>query len=221
MNETDLTKNPEVKRISKPDFLTIGIGAAGFAAACAIIAYFYREEAELFTDPPPIIIKSGSFVIETDQDLTPPAPHKNKYSRNGFGKIRGIRVITYNEIKKYSDVDDFVEGTDWSASEGVQVNINLQYCQTEQNGECVSWIDGPQINALDNNNNFELLTPNFRLSTDKGKKHTKRKARREDDEARTLRFGSVKIIKKSDGTEIKSYDEKDGQEFIIGFYNEL
>ncbi len=66
-----------------------------------------------------------------------------------------------------------------------------------------------------------MLTPNFRLSTDKGKKHTKRKARREDDEARTLRFGSVEIIKKSDGTEIKSYDEKDGQEFIIGFYNEL
>jgi hypothetical protein len=219
MNETDLTKNPEVKRISKPDFLTIGIGAAGFAAACAIIAYFYREEAELFTDPPPIIIKSGSFVIESDQDLTPPAPHKNKYNRNGFGKIRGIRVITYNEIKKYSDVDDFVEGTDWSASEGVQVNINLQYCQTEQNGVCVSWIDGPQINVLDINNNFELLTPNFKLSSDKGKKHTKRKARREDDEPKPLRFGSVEIIRKSDEAEIKFYEEKDGQEFIIGFYN--
>ncbi len=45
MNETDLTKKPEVQRISKPDFLTIGIGAAGFAAACAIIAYFFQEDA--------------------------------------------------------------------------------------------------------------------------------------------------------------------------------
>lgn len=223
MNQTDLTKQgQEEQRVFKPNLSTIGKIGVAIAATSAAIAYFLRmAEESIPHDPPPIIIKSGSFVIETDQDLKPAAPHQPRYRRETFGSIRGIRVIIYNEIRKYSDVDDFVENTDWSAAEGVQVNINLQYCQAATpNGECESWIQGPQINILDNTNNFELITP-IKLSTSKGKKHSKRKANREDEETRISRFGSIDIIKKSNGKKIKSYEEKEGQEYIIGFYNYL
>jgi len=216
MNSTDSTKKPEEPKAFKPNILIMGVGAAATFAT----AYLLRKKSMLPPKPPPIIIKSGSFVIETDQDLKPAAPHQSRYIRETFGKIRGIRVTTYSEIEKPSDVDDFEENIDWSPSEGVQVNINLQYYQAGQNSGYESWIQGPQIKIFDIDNNFELITP-IKLSSNKGKKHKERRAKREDEENQILRFGSVEIVKKSSGKRIKNYSEKDGREYIIAFYNGL
>jgi hypothetical protein len=193
----------------------------GIALVVYTIKQLFSEEEEGPDKLPPIIIKSGSLVIETDVPLKPDSPGQPAYRRESFGKIRGIRVVRYKEKKKKSEADDFYETSDWNSTKDVQVNINLQYCQQEQNGDCVSWSAGPTINIFNSNNDFEVTTP-IKLSASKPKNHPKRKAKREDEGvAQAFRFGSVEIRERIGGSLIKQYPVEDGWEYIIAFYNEL
>jgi hypothetical protein len=178
----------------------------------------YEKRIRLLPDrPPPIVIKSGSFIIESDVKLKPESGGQPRYRRENFEKIRGLRIYTYNEKKKKSVADDFEERKDWKPSENVQVNIVLEYCERVEMGNCVSWTAGPTIVAADNNSHFDITTP-IRLSADKENNHPKRRAKREDEETRAFRFRRVEII--AGGEAIKSYEE-DGQEYVIAFYNSL
>lgn len=182
------------------------------------------KDVEADTEPP-IIIKSGSFNIETDVPLKPNSAGLPAYRREGFGKITGIRVVRYKERKKKSEADDFFETSDWNSANGVQVNINLQNCQQDQNGNCVSWNPGPTITISNSNNDFQVTTP-IKLSASKLKNHPKRKAKREDEEVTQIfRFGSVEIREGISGDLIKLYpfenDDKNAWEYIIAFYNAL
>ena len=67
MNSTNLTKSSEEQSAFKPDVLNIAIGAA----AALVVAYLLKKKKSkpiwkdkniLPIKPPPIIIKSGSFI---------------------------------------------------------------------------------------------------------------------------------------------------------------
>ncbi len=196
----------------------------------AIVVVYNRlklVEEDIDSDSqPPIIIKSGSFTIETDADLTSlpsPGSGKHKYKKVGFGNLKGIRVVKYGEKSKEPDpIDDFVENTDWSV-QNVRVKINLQYCEQVSGGECVKWSQDPPktIDIAWNGTDFEITTP-FKLSNNKGKNHTKRQAKRteDDNDKRIFRWRSVELFK-NNGDEIKTYGEEDGREYIIMFYNNI
>ena len=160
---------------------------------------FLRE-----TEPPPIIIKSGSFVIESDEKLKTPA--LDTYQREGFGKFRKIRVIYYNEIDPADcKVEDF-DG--WATTDEVYVNINLI---------SDNWLPQKQFKIQDNGGNLEFQSP-IKLSGNKDKKHKKRKAKREDDENDAFVFGRIQIVNKSQNRILADYQFVNGREYAIGFY---
>lgn len=230
MNRTDLTKRPEELKISKPDLLAIGIGAAAFAAACAAIAYLFQEEDSIPHDPPPIIIKSGSFIIETNQALTPDQPNKRSYKRV-FNGIKGIRVVTYNErVKADTDDDYFYEGENnrWRSNDNLKVSIELERCLSEDNnGVCNSWSSPDVIEILNNTNDLEIKVPTpLQLSKSRRNKKNKRSFKHEDEHNEIIRFTKVTIINTSQGNfEIKKYplnsSETKSREYVIAFYDGL
>jgi len=218
MNIEEQTHSELVKPTERNLLPYIGIISVISLVVYSIKQLMRSEEPDML---PPIIIKSGSFTIETDVPLKPDSPEQPAYRREGFGKIKGIRVVRYKQRKKKSEADDFYEASDWKSSKGVQVNINLQYCQQEQNGDCVFWSAGPTINIFNSNDDFEVTTP-IKLSASKVKNHPKRKAKREDEGvAQIFRFGSVEIRERIGGSLIKQYPVEDGWEYVIAFYNIL
>jgi len=224
VNPTDLNNSPEEQKILKPEVLIIGIGAI----ATLTIAYLLKRTGLLKRtrsfpyDPPPIIIKSGSFIIETNQVLSPDQPNKPSYKR-GFNGIKGIRVVTYNEQIKDTDDDYFYEEENnrWRRGDNVKVFIELQSCQSENNGVCVSWNSPQVVEILNNINDLEIKVP-IRLSKSKKNKKDKRKFKYEDEHNEFIRFTRVTIINTSQGNfVIKNYPFREYQEFFIAFYNTL
>lgn len=224
MNQTDVNRNADEQKLLKPEVLIVGIGAAAFG-----IAYLFKKiqlflRASIPPDPPPIIIKSGSFIIETNQALSPDLPNKRSYKRT-FNGIKGIRVVTYNERVKNTDDDYFYEGEDnkWRAGENVKVFIEFERCVSEVNGICNSWA-APEIVEISNNiNDLEIKVPaNLRLSKSKRNKKAKRIFKHEDEHDEFIRFTRITIINTNQGNiEIKDYPFTANQEFFIAFYNTL
>jgi hypothetical protein len=208
MNQTDLAKSPEAQRIFKPDVLLIGIGAA----TAILIAYLLRlAEDSIPTDPPPIIIKDGSFVIETDEPLSEINGNPNIYKRVGFGEIKGVRVFKTNEITGQANSYDYDDRN------GVEVDIRLQKHTS------AGWMDiNPlvTIRTISNAGNPKdfALTIGKKLNK-KGKSKPPRKERRGDDDADTIRFGQI-IVREDDGGG-DPFVTADGDNYTIAFYNYL
>jgi hypothetical protein len=211
MDSKNFTTHSEKQMISAPVLIIGGIAAAW------LLPRLFGAKRSLPSKPPPIIVKSGSFTIETDQPLHPPGKNRPQYRRRNFRGIKGIRVIWYNEIVKNDrGADDFEENKDWSDRDDVQVKIDLLYCDPTTGG-CNP---GPQVILGDDGLDVLLETP-IKLSDSRGKKHRKRKAVREDEQAEIVIFGAVEIVNKSNGNRIKFYPETEGREYIIGIYDEL
>jgi hypothetical protein len=225
MNSEEQTRFGLEKPTERDELSKSILGISLFALASFVVVktfqYLFRAE-ELPEELPPIIIKSGSFAIETEEALTPASAGAPAYRKVGFKKIKGIKVTYYKEKKKNPSADDFFENGDWDSAKGVQVNIDLQFCE-EENGDCQSWSTGStpsRISVFNDNDDFVLTTP-IKLSTSKIKYHPKRKAKREDEHNQIFRFGKVEIREKVGGKLIKQYLAEDSQEYIIAFYNEL
>jgi hypothetical protein len=188
----------------------------GAIVGIAVVVYRLLQQDEedfLGNDFPPIIIKSGSFSIETDQDLQVPNGNSSPfiYKILNFGPIRGIRVFRINEINGDKDSDAFDD------SVGFQIDIWLEYFE---NGAWTNITNQPQITIGDNNQDFELkLKFEKKLEDKKVKKHLKRKAKYDDKESKIFRFGKVEILKKSNNS-IKPYNDE-GDDYIIGLYNSV
>ncbi len=216
----ELEKPTERNELSKS---IVGISLLALTSFVVVktLQYLFRAE-ELDGELPPIIIKSGSFAIETEEALTPALAGESAYRKVGFKKIKGIKVTYYKEKKKKPSADDFIESVDWDDAKGVQVNIDLQFCEQAHNGDCQLWSTGlslSRFSVFNDNDDFVLTTP-IRLSTSKIKYHPKRNAKREDEHNQTFRFGKVEIRERVGGKLIKQYLAEDSQEYIIAFYNE-
>lgn len=210
MNKADFTKIKEERVFSNKGLLTLGIGAAAAAAAAAALFWSMKRSIPA-ADPPPIIIKSGSFSIESDKPLLESIGNPNIYSRPAFGEIKGVRVFRTNEMTGDADSDDFED------RDGIEVDIRLQ--KLTGNG----WNDINQLvtiraeGAAGNPKDF-----NLRIGKKLHKKgHPKpgRRERREDDGTENIRFGYI-AVREADGGNGDYYAE-DGDDFIITFYNRL
>jgi hypothetical protein len=160
---------------------------------------------ELDTDPPPIIIKSGSLTIESDQPLTPPESRQRRYFRNGLGRIRKIRVSHSPENPGPDVTKDFDEGTDWNANEKIQLSIDLQ------NNRVFSVVQNS------NSPNLEFSTP-INLSASRSTSHPTRPEERKDEEQSSFNFGLVLITKGGNDDEVARFEPVNGREYTIGIY---
>ena len=208
MNQTDLTKSLEEQRVFKPDVLLIGIGAA---AAILVAFLLRRAEDSLPTDPPPIIIKDGSFVIETDEPLSEQNGNPNVYKRVGFGMIKGVRVFKTNEITGQANSYDYDDRN------GVEVDIRLQKHTP------AGWVNiNPLVTIRTLNNAGSpkdfALTIGKKLNK-KGKPKPPRKERRGDDDPDTFRFGQITVREADGGGD--PFFAAEGDTFALAFYNYL
>ncbi|HEX8289777.1 MAG TPA: hypothetical protein VF556_17480 [Pyrinomonadaceae bacterium] len=167
---------------------------------------------EVPSDLPPIIIKSGSFTIESDESLTETGSGTYNYKRMGFKLIQAVRVIKINENTGVTETFTFVDAN------GIEVDIRLQH-YISGNWQPLAQSSLAQIKnePVQGSSNFVLSIP--KDLDKKGKPKPKRKEKREDKGNDVFRFGSVVIRGKGTVPPPTIPPTVDGDEYIIGLYN--
>ena len=181
---------------------------------------FSGEVPDGLTDPPPIIIKSGSFDIETDQPLIHNGPSSDgglhKYKRVAFGKILGVRVFVVNEALGTAYASPF------PSRAGIQVEVSLQ----KYNENTGRWDDVTEkviIKTVPSgtSDDFELHLRERKLHK-RGKPKPKRLERwcdtKDDNDPSRIRINDVTIIRQG---ESDAYIYQAESDYTITFYNKL
>ncbi len=215
MNPIDLTKSSEGQRIFKRNVLIISI----ISATVGAVAYLLRKIRSIPHDPPPIIIKPGIFVIETDETVTESTDGtlnetvagSNIYKRKGFGKIKGVRVFKTNEES------GLAESYDYEDKNGVEVDIRLQKLTLNGWKDIDPLVTIRTVGNTVNPKDF-VLKIGKKLKK-KGFPNPARLERWEDDGTENLRFGQV-VIRENDGGG-DTFNSQDGDHYLISFYNRL
>jgi hypothetical protein len=164
-------------------------------------------------DLPPIIIKSGSFTIESDEALTETGGGPYNYKRSGFKLIQAVRVVKINEHTGATQTFPFVDPL------GIELDIWLQdyVSGSWQPLNAQSPMAKIVNETVQGSTNFVLKIA--KKLDKKGKPKPKRKDKREDKGNDVFRFGNVVIRGK--GTEPPPIipPTVEGDEYIIGLYN--
>jgi hypothetical protein len=163
------------------------------------------------SDLPPIIIKSGSFIIESDEPLNESGSGPYNYKRTGFKLIQSVRVIKINEYTGTAQSYPFADVN------GIEVDIQLQHFVSG------AWQPLAQSSLAQIKNEPVQGSSNFVLSipkelNKKGKSKPKRKEKREDKGNDVFRFGSVVLRGKVNVPPVIPATVE-GDEYIIGLYN--
>lgn len=222
MDNTYLSVSSEDKIKIKVILLIVGVIAA-FALLSGYLLYAGSED--LPTDPPPIIIKSGSFIMESENVFQPDAANQRSYKNPQFNAIKGIRVISYSENAQNQTIDKkFFEGKDssWQKGDVVQVNVYIQTCLPNASGLCTTWSGLKKVEVYNAGSDLSVNVPDeLHLSKARKNKKNKRQHKNEDENVETIRFYMVEIINKTQNIQIAALFAQEGQEYYIGFYNTL
>ena len=164
------------------------------------------------SDLPPIIIKSGSFIIESDMPLTESGSGTYNYKRSGFKLIQSVRIIKFNEHNGTTYTFPFADPG------GIELDIRLQHYVSE------IWQPIAQSPLAQIKNETVQGSTNFVLSISKeldkkGKPKPKRREKREDKGNDIFRFGSIVIRGKGTVPPPVIPQTDDGDEYVIGLYN--
>ncbi len=188
------------------------------AAVVKTVKYLFRDEGELPGIIPPIIIKSGSFIIESDKPLeesggTGGNPHV--YKRIGFKEIKGVRVFINDEKDGSANSRDY-DDPDW-------VDVDIWF-QNYVNGvwQPVTLPTNPDVTIRSEGNlgaNKDFVLRTKKKLEKKVKSHPYRKEKGRDKDNGDFRFARVRVIEKDGGGDTFNADE--GCHYMIAFYNYL
>jgi len=218
MNQINSNKSSDEHKIFKLKVLIFSI----VSVAVGAIAYVLNKIKKISYDPPPIIIKSGIFIFETDvfepdelitetsdETLSERVADPNLYKRKNFGKIKSVKVLKI-------DADQNSESFDFEDRNGVEVDISLQKRTNGRDniGQLVT------IRTEDNEANSKdfVLTIGIKLNK-KGFPDYPRNHRWEYDGIENLRFVKVVVREKDGGG--KTFNSQVGDNYHISFYNKL
>jgi len=207
MNSTELPEGTEEKFDSKSIAI---IGAAVVGLGVLITKWMTRKQELLYEELPPIIIKDGSFIIESDEDLIHPPQSPNTYKRRGFGEIKGVRVFTINEKTGRAISDDYDDNN------GVEVDIRLQRHTPSGWQDINPLVTVRTVNNAGNPKDF-VLTIGKKLGK-KGRPKHERIDRRGDDDSENIRFGQI-VVRENDGGG-DTFDANEGDNYLIAFYKD-
>lgn len=144
-------------------------------------------------DPPPIIIRTGSFVLEADSKLNEPPPgalaKPYSYILNGF-TIKSIWVCHFNYIKPVTDPCK-------AAPAGADVKIWFEDSSPD-----------PDVKVVQNGSDFLLTIMDKKLNCKNSSSPTRPKECRED---------NVEV--KNFTVNGEPFQVNDGDIYTIGFYN--
>jgi hypothetical protein len=236
MNSTDLIDETEKQsefyrrlRIAATiGFITILTGA--------IVVWLAPNNTEVERDPPPIIIKSGSFIIDSvdgfkDQgDVTGSTKRKkvNQY-KGDFGDIKEVLVNQVNERFASNISPKRPFSYYYLNSSGIIIQLWFQKIVSENPEQWdLDDVDGePDVitRVSSENSKLELELP-ADLSKSNENKHHKRKNKDKLDfkkdasgTDRYFRIGRIKILRKSDGKLIKEFNSINGDEYYISLWS--
>ncbi len=236
MNQIDLNKNSEDQRAFKPEALAIGIGAVAVIA----IAYLLKDKKSqllrkkktiLPTKPPPIIIKSGSFIIDSvagfidnSGDITgnPKRKKINKYKGN-FGVIKSVLVNQKNERNLGDTTGPRPRGYPFADPEGVIIKLWFQKLINEdpERWDLTDVTEEPDVVNVLQSDPLKLELPG-NLDNNSGNKHHKRKNKDKLDFKGTDIYFRIGRIRISNHEDIEKYDilSIDGDEYYISLWDE-
>jgi hypothetical protein len=165
------------------------------------------------SDLPPIIIKSGSFTIESNETLTESGSSPYNYKSVGFKLIQAVRVVKINEHTGVTQTFPFVDPL------GIELDIWLQdYVSGNwQSLNAQSPMAKIMNETVQGSTNF-VLKISKKLDK-KGKPKPKRKEKREDKGDDVFRFGSIVIRGKGTKPPPVIPPTVEGDEYNIGLYN--
>lgn len=207
MDQTQLTKNPEDQGILKSKLIFLGIGAlVGFA-----VAYLIRLLRAIPPDPPPIVIKSGSFILETNRDFTEaPVSGENEYKTTKFNTIKAIRV---KRIKGSNQTEVYES----EVSDKLEISIKLEEKDFGGNNWTNLGTVKCKLHDVGNQKEFKFkIKKKLNKTTFTPSPFTERW---EDDGTKEIKFAEVKIDKKNSPPITLEYEE--GDKFEIGFFDYL
>ncbi len=211
---TNRTKKP--RGFNKKLVASRAIIAAPFIVLLILSSYNFgflqikQLEDPVQTDPPPIIIKSGSFIIESLEELkdSPGTDGSIVYTPKTNFIFNRVRVFKYNDLTG--------RGYDPIVFKDLDVKIWFQYQDAAGKWSDIKPDAKPDITVTPNSSSIQ-----FEIKIDKKLKfkkssHPKRKYKYEDDQdmnPKVFRFGKVQV---KNGMPLST---ENGDEYIIGFYN--
>jgi hypothetical protein len=168
-----------------------------------------EEEFAAPGDLPPIIIKSGSLVIESDEPLTKSG---NNYKRAGFNLIQSVRIIKINEYTGATQTFTFAD------PKGVEVDFRLQHFVSN------NWqpIDQSPLVQIKNENaagSADFVLISAKELEKRGKSKPRRKERRQDKGNDVFRFAGIVIRGRGTASPPVIPPTVEGDEYVIGLYN--
>ncbi len=206
-------------RITRRELIKpISVGLFGFAVFDLLknpLSTEFESAKTLLAVPgelPPIIIKSGSFTIESDEELKESGNGPYLYKRMAFDLIKAVRVIKVNEHTGATQPFPFVDES------GIEIDILLQHFVSG------NWQPLPQSSPAQIKNEPAGKSSNFVLSIGKelgkkGKSKPKRKEKREDKGNDVFRFGSITVRELGNKKTTAIPPTVEGDEYVIGLYN--
>lgn len=150
------------------------------------------------SDPPPIIIKSGSFVVEAENQLNESGGTQGNpyvYKLNGFS-LKSVNVCVLDYLKPDAKCTAFNNPV-----------VKIWLTQHLAPG------NSPDVTVQQNGNDFDLTIYTDKKLKAKDSSHAKRKYRYEDDDdKKSINIDKIEV----NGN---TFSAADGVEFVLGFYN--
>jgi hypothetical protein len=210
MNSSDSDYRFEGETDLKSNFIKDGIAAlTAFAVRFYLqkkgrIARAYQDETlGLPPDPPPVVIKTGSFIMETIDSINEAGGNPNVYTDPDFGQLVGVRVIQNGA------------NNDTENQNGIEVDVRLQ--KLEKDG----WNDiSPMVTIRSKENGSgkrDFVLKCVKRLIRKGTPPPGYREQWEDDGTEQIRIGQV-IVRS--GSNSKTFDANNGN-IQVGFYNRL
>lgn len=155
-------------------------------------------------DPPPIIIKSGTLTLETDQPLTELPGSVNIYKR-GFGEIVGVKVYT-------TDVTGHRSSCSIEEPTGIQVDISLRKYTIPR-----GWVNvnSPVTIRTGGNPKFLMLKIGKKFKRKVGHPNPYYLEKWVDDEPDEFQIG--RVVVKSSGY-VRTFNAGNNETLDVGFY---
>lgn len=187
------------KKLDVGSIIAFSAGAAFLAGLALYLYYRNKDEAPIESDPPPVIIKSGSFVLESADRLSESGSGASGdpfiYTKGGFS-LKWARIFSYNEISGDIRPFKYYENP----------TVQIWFKKITVPGAT------PDVVVRQAGNDFELTINTKKKLKFKTNSHSNRKNKYEDDEfPDTIVFNRVQI----NGD---VFIANRGDQFIIGFY---
>jgi hypothetical protein len=227
MNSEELTRRPQEQIQPESVLIPVVVGAGLTGLAFWLLRKITRRKRIIIADPPPIFIKSGSFIIDSERGFKrdgnnshPKRPKLNVYEANS-GPVKSVIINQANQQIVNDSARPF--GDFFSDPDGLTISIWLD--RFDENNQTWQGVSGDPDIFIRSSDPLRIelpadLTKNTNSNDHPNRKH-KDKLVIKDPHNKDLiwRFGLIRIHDSS-GNELGEFTTENGDEYLISFWFE-